>query len=97
MIDNGSYYTVCGWMRTDLQLKGNDLLLYAVLYSFTQAGSWFEGTRNDLARWIGCSKQSVTHNINNLIERGLIERRVRTECGMTFNDYRVTRRKDNAR
>ena len=33
-----NYVAIQGWMITDLNLKGNDLLIYAVIYGFSQDG-----------------------------------------------------------
>lgn len=32
----GSYLTIQDWMVTDLHLKGNELLAYALIYGFSQ-------------------------------------------------------------
>ena len=31
-----NYINIQGWMRTDLDLKGNELLVYAIIYGFSQ-------------------------------------------------------------
>ena len=36
MINPNAYYTVQGWMLSDLGLKGNALAAYAIIYGFSQ-------------------------------------------------------------
>ena len=45
MIKDENYFVVHGWMRTKLNLKGNHLTIYALIYGFSQDGeSEFRGT-----------------------------------------------------
>ena len=39
-----NYITVQGWMVTDLNLKGNELLIYACIYGFSQAENQVKST-----------------------------------------------------
>ena len=71
------YLNIQAWMITDLELTGNDLIVYAIIYGFSQDGdNLFMGNRSYLAAWCRCSERSIQRNINNLIERGLIEQAV---------------------
>ena len=38
MVKPDNYVMLLGWMRTELNLKGNELNLYAIIYGFTQDG-----------------------------------------------------------
>lgn len=68
-----NYITIQGWMRTELDLKGNDLLVYAVIYGFSQTENQaFTGGLQYLADWCGATKQGVLKNIKNLLDRNLI-------------------------
>ena len=74
MIRDENYFSVQGWMINRLGLKGIDLLLYAVIYGFSQDGdSEFKGSRNYLAEWCGCSMSTVARSLKSLQEDGLIE------------------------
>ena len=43
---DGSYVVIQAFMLNDLHLKGNELIVYATVYGFTQDGEhWFHGTR----------------------------------------------------
>lgn len=84
------YITIQGWMRTELELKGNELMVYALVYGFSKDGeSWFTGSRAYIADWCGCSKGTASNCLASLCERGLIQKRTKTVNGVTLNDYRA--------
>lgn len=73
------FITIKGWMIDDLGLAGYDLLCYATIYGFSQpneknrtVGEW-NGTTQELADWIGCSKRQIITITNKLLEQGLIK------------------------
>lgn len=75
MKDN-SYVVIQSFMLNDLHLKGNELIVYAVIYGYTQDGEhWYYGTRGHLAEWCGATKGTITNCLNSLLEKGYIERR----------------------
>lgn len=70
-----NFICIQGWMISDLQLKGNDLLVYAIIYGYSQDGSsYFSGGLQYLADWVNGTKRGVQKNLDNLISKGLIER-----------------------
>lgn len=90
MIKDEHYVTIQGWMRTQLGLKGNELLLYAILYGFSQASeNYYRGSKRYLADWMGTSQQSVINNLKSLIEKGHVKRWERIENGVTFPLYQA--------
>ena len=49
----GSYLTIQDWMVTDLHLKGNELLAYALIYGFSQdEQSCFYGSYQYVMEWL---------------------------------------------
>ena len=89
-VKNTAYVTLQAFMVNDLKLSGNELIVYAVIYGFSQDGnSWFSGSRAYLAHWCQVSKMTVSTNLNKLVQKGLIEKRSRVENGVTFADYRA--------
>lgn len=77
-------------MRNDLNLSGNELLIYAVVYGFSQDGeSWYQGSRGFIADWAGCSKDTVSRYLSKMVDSGLLEKRKRVENNQTFTDYRA--------
>lgn len=74
-VNDNNFVTIQGWMRTKLNLKGNELLAYAVIYGFSQTdGAKFTGSRKYLAEWCGCSMATVDRTLNSLVEKGFISR-----------------------
>ena len=68
-----NYVSIPGWACTELGLKGNDLIIYSIIYGFSQtSGQCFSGSLQYLADWTNSTKQGVSKNIENLINRGLI-------------------------
>ena len=87
-----NYIVIQGWMRTELGLKGNDLLVYAIIYGFTQAESQrFTGSLGYLAEWCGATKQGVIGNLKKLLERGLIQKEDRYINGIKIVEYHTTK------
>lgn len=86
-----NYISVQGWMRTELGLKGNDLLVYAVIYGFSQTeNQCFTGTLSYLADWCGSTKQGVMKNLKSLQEKGLIVKEEKRVNGVKFVSYYAT-------
>lgn len=74
-INDNNFVTIQGWMRTKLNLKGNELLAYAVIYGFSQTdGAKFTGSRKYLAEWCGCSMSTIDRTLNSLVDKGLVSR-----------------------
>ena len=79
-----------GFMINELKLKGNDLLVYAIIYGVTQDGeNWFEGSRQYLAQWCNSSVKGISKNLATLVERGLIEKKVVEINKVKLCHYRV--------
>jgi len=73
---SNNYVVIQGWMCNELELKGNDLLVFALIYGFSQDGETeFEGSRAYIADTFNISKPTVDKAINNLLSQGLIEKR----------------------
>ncbi len=73
-INSANYITVSGWMLQDLGLKGNELLIYAIIYGFSQdkKSSYF-GDQDYLATWTNSTIRTVIRTLNNLTHKGLLE------------------------
>ena len=60
VIRDSNYVVIQGWMITRLGLKGNELLIYAVIYGFTQNGEIkFVGSMKYLADWTNSTVEAV--------------------------------------
>lgn len=90
-IKNESYITIQGWMANELGLKGNELLVYAIIYGFSQDNeSRFTGSLGYLASWTSSTKQGVSKAIKSLIEKGLIKKFESHKNGVKFVEYCVS-------
>ena len=69
-----NYITIQGWMVTQLGLKGNELLLYALIYGFSQDEGYYTGGLQYVMDWLNCSKPTAIAALKALTEKGLIER-----------------------
>lgn len=89
-LKDGSYLVLKSFMRTEMGLKGSELMAYALVFGFSQDGeSWFTGSRAYVAEWLGVSRKTVTTTMASLVANGFVERRERVENGVTFCDYRA--------
>lgn len=77
MPKEGTYIVIQSFMVNDLRLKGNELLIYAIIYGFSQDGSSeFSGSLQYLADWTNSSKQCVIDTLKKLLEKKLIMKNV---------------------
>ena len=68
-----TYYTVFGWMINRLGLSGNELIVYANIYSFSQDGkSCYYGGIDYLAKASNSSKNTVLRVLTSLVKTGKI-------------------------
>ena len=83
-----AYIVIQDWMISDLHLKGNELLTYALIYGFSQDGeSEFKGSLKYISEFIGISKSTAQRSIEKLVDRGIVEKRVEEISGVKFNRY----------
>ena len=87
-----NYIVIQGWMLTELHLKGNELLIYACIYGFSQLdGQVFSGSLQYLADWTNSTRQGVVKCLKSLIEKGYIEKADKIVNGVKFCEYRATK------
>ena len=74
MPKDGAFFTVQSFMVNQLGLSGNDLMVYAIIYGFSQDGeSVFKGSRQYLADWCNSTVRGIQNNLNHLMAMKLIE------------------------
>ena len=90
-----AYIVIQDWMISDLQLKGNELLTYALIYGFSQDGeSEFKGSLKYISEFLGISKSTAQRSIEKLVDRGIVEKRVEEISGVKFNRYMAHEKAD---
>lgn len=69
------YILIQAQMISDLHLKGNELLVFALIHGYTKGGSnACRASLNYIANWIQTGKSAVIKAINNLEEAGYVNR-----------------------
>lgn len=87
-----NFITIQGFMLTDLKLKGNELLIYACIYGFSQAENQvFNGSLQYLADWTNSTKQGVIKCLKSLEEKSLIVKKENFINGVKFCEYYATK------
>ena len=83
---SAKYYTVYGFMWDELGLSGNELAVFAVIYSYSSDGRGrFLGSRSVLGQMVGRSPREVDRVIARLLDRGYVEKRQEnTHVGVSF-------------
>ena len=90
-VKDENYIHVCGWMIRRLKLKGNELLVYAIIYGFSQDGeNRFTGSLQYLADWTGSTKQGVIKNLKSLVDKGYVNKEEKIINGVKFCEYYAT-------
>jgi len=91
-IRDNNYYVVHGWMINIMELKGNELQIYAIIYGFTQAdGQVFKASLQYLADWTNSTKQGVIKCLKSLEEKGFIVKKENFINGVKFCEYYATK------
>ena len=82
------YMVILPWMREELDLKGNELLVYALIHGFSQeAQGCFFGSLEYISRACGCSRPTAIETLKKLRERGLIYKRELIENNVKLCQY----------
>lgn len=73
IVNNTDNYSICGWMINELKLNGNELLVYAIIYSYSRNGlNKFYGSLDYLAKYTNASRMTIIRSIKNLLNKNLI-------------------------
>lgn len=86
-----NFIALQGWQVADLGLKGNELIIYACIYGFSQDDQTFSGSLQYLADWTNSTKQGVMKCLKSLQEKGYIEKKENYINGVKFCEYYTTK------
>lgn len=90
MIKNENFIVIQGFMVNELKLKGNELMVYAIIYGFSQEeNSWFSGSRKYLSEWTNITTRNIQNILNSLVENKLIEKKTNNINGVIFCEYKA--------
>ena len=91
-VKNESYYSVQGWMVNDLELKGTQLHIYAIIYGFSQTDDqYFTGSQQYLADWTNSTTRGVRKMLKALVEKGLLVKRDKVINNVKYCEYKALR------
>lgn len=91
-VRNESFVLIPGWAVCDYGLKGNELLIYSIIYGFSQEeNQTFRGSLRYLMDWTSLGKTAVIAILKKLVEKGLIKKIERFENNVKFCEYYATR------
>ena len=90
-VARGNYIVIQDFMVNELQLKGNDLLVYAIIYGFSQSeGQKYTGSLQYFADWTNSTKRGIQKNLQFLLEKRYIEKEEKYINGIKFISYFVS-------
>ena len=91
-VKDENYIHIPGWAVTRLGLKGNELLVYSIIYGFSQDGETrFTGSLQYLADWTNSTKQSCIKCLKSLAEKGYITKYEKVVNGVKFCEYQAVK------
>lgn len=91
-VKNDNYAILAGWMVTELKLKGNELIIYSIIYGFSQSENQvFNGSLQYLADWTNSTKQGVAKCLKSLVQKGYIIKTDKVINGVKFCEYYATK------
>ena len=71
--EQDDFILVRRFMSTELGIQSkNEMLLYALIYSYSDGGSAFYGSTEYLAKRLGSSKSRIIKVLNDMVSKGLI-------------------------
>jgi hypothetical protein len=86
-VKDGSYIAIQSFMVKDLKLKGNELLVYGIIYGFSKDGKAFNGSLQYLADWCNCSKVTVISTLQSLVKKGYLTKKEVFKNGVKYCEY----------
>lgn len=78
--------TIQEWMRTQLNLKGNELITYAIIYQQSKESSF---SIKYIAEWLGITKVATFKILKKLLDKGVILKNKETVDGTVSTNYCV--------
>lgn len=86
-----NYYVVSGWMVNQLKLSGTELIVFAIIYGFTQNPDlWYDGSLSYMSESAGASKSTVQRALKSLESAGLITKAYTQFQNVTFAKYKAS-------
>lgn len=89
-INERNFITILPWMVTELGLKGNELIVFAIIHGISQDNaSCFYGSVSFLQAWTLLSYPAVHTILKNLVAKGLLEKQSEDHNGVILCRYKT--------
>ncbi len=89
-MSENTFITILPFMVKDLKLRGNELIIFAIIYGFCQDGeSRFYGSINYLMKQTGISRRAVIYILDRLVKDGIITREDEYKNDKVYPKYGV--------
>lgn len=86
-VNNTDNFSICGWMINELKLSGNELLVYAIIYSYSRNSlNKFYGSLDYLANYTNATKMTIVRSLKSLLEKNYIVKLTNNKNYIT-NEY----------
>ena len=86
--DQDDFILIRRFMSTELGIQSkNEMLLYALIYSYSDGGSAFYGSTEYLAKRLGSSKSRVIKVLNEMVAKGLIIKKTSGRFNFYVTNY----------
>lgn len=87
-VNDDGYVVIQARMIKDLKLKGNELLIYAIIKGFSQDGdSTFKGSLQYLADWTNSTRQGVLKNLQSLVDKKYVVKKEIIKNKVKYCEY----------
>lgn len=87
-VRDSNFVTILAPMVTILKLKGNELMVFALIHGFSQDGeSTFKGSLKYLNEWTGLDKTTILRILKNLCEKEYITKHEGSKNGVKVCEY----------
>ena len=85
-----SYFIIYDWMIQELHLKGSELLIYAIIYSYCESGNKaFNGSLSLLSKKSGIEHRQLIRVLQRLVVKGFLAKEIAMDRGIALPIYRV--------
>ena len=89
-IQRENFINIQGFMVTDLGLSGDQLLIYAIIYGFSQIeGKYYSADLEYMANWIQATESTVISLLESLENQGLLEMVIKSNNGVKQYDCKA--------
>ena len=79
IVKSENHITLDGWMINELDLSGSELIVYALIYGFSQADNqWCTASQAYIAAWANITVRGAIKVIIKLEEKGLLIKETNT-------------------